>query len=89
MTLVRTPSATAFFNAFKNMVLSHFLSAGRLACMCFLMAMDEEPLRSLRASMALMISALYDMVTTGGVLAVLNLPMTSDEMGGVVVETNR
>jgi hypothetical protein len=44
--------------------------------MCFLMAMDEEPLRSLRASMALMISALYDMVTTGGVLVVLNLPMT-------------
>ena len=30
--------------------------------MCFLMAMEEEPLRSWRAVMALMISALYDMM---------------------------
>ena len=30
--------------------------------MCFLMAMEEEPVRSLRSVMAVMIPALYDMV---------------------------
>ena len=58
----KSPSATAFFSAFKNMPFSHFLSAGRLACMCFLIAMDEEPVRSLSSVMAMIIPALYDIV---------------------------
>ena len=48
--------------AFKKMPLAHFLSAGKAAIMCFLMACMEEPVRSLRSVMAVMIPALYDMV---------------------------
>ena len=56
------PSATIFFKAPKNMVFNHFLSVGREACMDFLMAMEDEPVRSLSPVMAVMIPALYDMV---------------------------
>ena len=33
-----------------------------LTCKCFLMAMEEEPVRSLSSVMAAMIPALYDMM---------------------------
>jgi len=62
LTWTRSPSTTAFFNAFKNIPFNHFLSAGRSACMCFLMAIEEEPVRSLSSVMAAIIPALYDMV---------------------------
>ena len=48
--------------AFKNIPFIHFLSAGKLSCMCFLMAMEEEPVRSLSSVIAAMIPVLYDMV---------------------------
>ena len=60
--LVSSPSATALFKAFKYMPFIHFLSLGRLACMCFLIAMEEDPVRSLSAEMASKIPALYDML---------------------------
>ena len=44
------------------MPFNHFLSVGRLACMCFLTAMEEEPVRSLSSVMAVMIPDLYDML---------------------------
>ena len=58
----RSPSATAFFNALKNMLFNHLLMAGRLPCMCFLMEMEEEQVRSFSSVMAVMIPALCDMV---------------------------
>ena len=56
------------FKAFKNIPLSHFLSARLLACMCFLMAIEEEPVRSLSSVMAAMIPALSDMMFGCGLL---------------------
>jgi len=44
----RVPSATIFFKAAKNVAFIHLLSLGMLACMVFLMAMEEEPVWSLR-----------------------------------------
>mmetsp|Transcript_12273 Transcript_12273/g.24961 ORF Transcript_12273/g.24961 Transcript_12273/m.24961 type:complete len:127 (+) Transcript_12273:786-1166(+) len=44
------------------MAFIHFLSEGMLACMCFLMAIMEEPVRSFNSSIALMIPALYDIL---------------------------
>ena len=49
-------------SALRNVALSHFLSEDMLACMCFLMAIEEEPERSLSSVIAAMIPALYDMV---------------------------
>ena len=49
-------------SALRNVALSHFLSEDMFACMCFLMAIEEEPERSLSSVMAAMIPALYDMV---------------------------
>ena len=43
----------------------HFLPLGSLACITFLMAMEEEPVRSLSSVMAETIPALYDMVVVG------------------------
>mmetsp|Transcript_30990 Transcript_30990/g.64251 ORF Transcript_30990/g.64251 Transcript_30990/m.64251 type:complete len:378 (-) Transcript_30990:405-1538(-) len=55
----KSPALTPSLSALRNMAFIHFLSEGRSACMCFLMAIMEEPVRwSLREEMALMIPAL-------------------------------
>lgn len=57
LTWTRSPPATAFFRALKNVAFIHFLWAGKFACMCFLIAMVEEPVPSLSSVMAAMIPA--------------------------------
>ena len=56
--LTKSPHSTPSFNAFKKVVFIHFLSAERLACMLFLMAMEEEPERSARVAMVVIRLAL-------------------------------
>jgi hypothetical protein len=62
---MKSPAATPSLSALRKVPFIHFLSADMLACMCFLMAMEEEPVLSLSSEMALMIPALYDMVLIG------------------------
>jgi hypothetical protein len=58
----KTPAATPDFKAVKNWLFIHFLSAGKLDSMYFLIAIILEPLRSLSSAIAAVIPALYDMI---------------------------
>ena len=58
LTFTKSPASTPSLRALRKAAFIHFLSAARLACMCFLMAMEEEPVRSLSSVMALTIPAL-------------------------------
>ena len=54
----------AFFNASKDLLFNHFLSAMRMDCMCFLMTIEEEPVWFLSSMMTMIILALCDMMIT-------------------------
>ena len=61
-TLTNSPDVTAVFNACRNCAFNHFLSAGNLACIHFLIDIKEEPFRSFISAIAAVIPALYDMI---------------------------
>lgn len=58
----KSPEATPALIEDKNVAFIHFLSAGILACINFLIAIMLDPLRSLSSVMASAIPALYDIV---------------------------
>ena len=61
-TLTKSPVATPFFNASRNVAFFHFLSDGNLSCIYFLIEIIEDPVRSLSSVIASTIPALYDMI---------------------------
>jgi hypothetical protein len=55
---MKIPAVTPVLRAFKNCEFIHFLSAGKLDCINFLMAIILDPLRSLSSAIAAVIPAL-------------------------------
>jgi hypothetical protein len=58
----RSPAATAALRLAREVAFCHFLSFGSEAIIALLMAIMEEPERSLSSAIAWVIPALYDMV---------------------------
>jgi hypothetical protein len=49
---INAPLATLALSDDKNTLFCHALSLGSLACMCFLIAIMEDPVRSLSSAIA-------------------------------------